>query len=90
MRTIVFFLLLITYNMLNAQTFELVGPRAYNPSNWDVPTSVNLYFDSGGTLFNYINEASQPRSNKLVSYNEISNTWTKWYSYSISVSPTPN
>lgn len=85
MRTIAFFLLLITYNMLNAQTFELVGPRAYNPSNWDVPTSVNLYFDSGGTLFNYINEASQPRSNELISYNEISNTWTNLTNNSFSV-----
>lgn len=85
MREIIFFILIITCTILNAQTFELVGPRAYNPNNWDVPTSVNLYFDSSGTLYNYISEANQPRSNELVSYNETSDTWTNLTNNNFSV-----
>lgn len=83
------FNLLLCFSMLcsiiHAQTFELIAPRKYNSSVWDVPSSVNLYFDSNGTLFNYINEATQPRSNELLRYNPASDTWTNLTSDSFSV-----
>lgn len=85
MKFTLLFSFLIACVTINAQNFELVGPRAYNPNNWDVPTSVNLYFDSSGTLFNYINEASQPRSNELVKYNALTDTWTNLTNNSFSV-----
>jgi len=45
----------------------------------------HLYFDSSGTLYNYINEASQPRSNELVRYNAATNNWTNLTNDSFSV-----
>lgn len=72
-------------SIINAQTFERIGPRSYNSDNWDVSLSVNLYFDSEGTLYNYISEASQPRSNELVRYDAATDTWINLTNNSFSV-----
>jgi hypothetical protein len=76
MKTYNIFLLIFTSLALQAQNFELVGNRNINEEfNWDVPFVSENYIDDNGFIYIYINEASQPRSNELIRYDEVNNTW---------------
>ncbi|KZS40076.1 hypothetical protein AWE51_25595 [Aquimarina aggregata] len=57
------------------QSIKLVGPRNLNLDNWDVPIPRVLYSDDNGTIYHYLTEASQPRTNELLRFDESLNRW---------------
>jgi len=76
MKTIKLLCILLLGFSAMAQNFTLIGERDFGTLfDWDVPRTSTTYTSQDGTIYAYVTESSQPRTNELIRYNEGSDSW---------------
>ena len=70
---------------LQAQNMEILGNRGIDLNNWDFPTVSEIYQDTNGHIYTYIDESSSPRNPELARFNIETNSWEDLSEHSFTI-----